>query len=431
MQSQIQQRRYTAVRLQLLISCLAFLILVSSGALPFAVPADAGASAASASTGAQNVDDPAACPTCSSLSDPAQPHLLAATYYSVRHHMRATLMLNNKGPQPLDVRPTLFGLSGARRFFPPVPVPGNSFREIDLRDWVGGDEAFQEGSLQVSYSGADLMLGAQVYLMDAEHSLVFEEKFAEPAVQFASPRLESVWWLPSHHCAVRVAVSNTTDEALSVTARVDGIAPRQDESLTFTLLAHETRVLDPLTDLAGAHGGTLKQVGGVSLTHTGAGGAVLARLFIDDADRGYSSWARFTDPAKGKANTYQGVGLRLGSVAGEPLTPVVVARNVGTDATTITGRMPYTLQDGTTGVVSLPALQLAPGGADTFNLTDALARSHIERNVASAGLEFEHTGAAGSVLLGAQSVSQSLDQVFQVPLWDIEAQRDGRLPVAD
>ena len=66
---------------------------------------------------------------------------IAHADYSVRAGMHATLMLNNKGPQPLDVRPTLFGLSGARRFGPTVIVLGNSFREIDLRDWVGDDES--------------------------------------------------------------------------------------------------------------------------------------------------------------------------------------------------------------------------------------------------------------------------------------------------
>ena len=142
----------------------------------------------------------------------------------LRAGMRATLMLNNKGPQPLDVQPTLFSLSGARMSVPTVTVLGNSFREIDLRDWVGSDEAFREGSLQVAYSGADLLLGAQVYLVDAARSLMFEEKFAEPSVQFASSRLESVWWLPSHHCRVRLVVSNTTDDVVGLTARVDGTA---------------------------------------------------------------------------------------------------------------------------------------------------------------------------------------------------------------
>lgn len=185
------QHRRTArtIRLQLLVSCIAFLALMGFGSLPAGVPVDAGASAASASQSTQDTDSSAACPTCSAPANTEQPHLLAATYYSLRHHLRATLMLNNKGPWPLDVQPTLFGVSGARRFFPTVTVPGNSFREIDLREWVAGDESFREGSLQVSYNGADLMLGAQVYLVDSERSLVFEENW--PSRPYSSRRL--VW----------------------------------------------------------------------------------------------------------------------------------------------------------------------------------------------------------------------------------------------
>lgn len=229
---------------------------------------------------------------------------MAATYYSLRENLNATLMLNNKGPQPLDVQPTLFSLSGARLPVPTVTVPGNSFHEIDLRDWIGDDDAFREGSIQVSYIGADLMLGAQVYLTDAAHSLVFEEKFSEPASQFASARLEGVWWLPSQHCTARLVVSNTTDAILTVNASARGTAPPQRAAERFNLLPHETRVLDILADLVGARGGTLSRAGGVSLTHSGAGGALLARLYIEDAEKGYSSWARFTDPAKGKSTTY-------------------------------------------------------------------------------------------------------------------------------
>ncbi|MCA1642395.1 MAG: hypothetical protein LC785_10700 [Acidobacteria bacterium] len=424
--SQPRRRTLLATRTQALVGCLALAALLVFGGAPLTAVrvTDAGVRAGVEASAAHASGGDLACPTCSAPADPSSTHLLAATYYSLRGDLRATLMLNNKGPQPLDVWPALFNLGGAPLPVPTVTVPGNSFREIDLRDWIGGDESFREGSIQVSYSGADLLLGAQVYLTDATHSLVFEEKFSEPAVQFASAQLEGVWWLPSPQTVARLVVSNTTDAALSVNARVDGTAPPQREPAQLNLLPHETRVLDLLADLVGSHGGALARVGGVSLTHSGAGGALLARLYVEDAEKGYSSWARFTDPAKGKATTYQGAGLRLGSVAGERLTPVVVARNVGADATTITGRVPYTLADGGAGVVELPALRLAPGEADTVDLTAALARrSHVERSVATAGLEFEHTGAAGSVVMAAQSVSQSLNHVFQVPLWDIEAQR--------
>jgi hypothetical protein len=351
------------------------------------------------------------------------PHLLAATYYSLKDDLRARLLLNNKSPHALEVQPALFNLSGVRLDVPAVTVGGNSFREIDLREMTGGRAEFAEGSLQVFYRGHDLALGAQVYLTDVARSLVFEEKLAELAEQFSSSRLEGVWWLPSHGGEMRLVLSNTTDASLSVTASVEGSAPPQHDPATLMLAPHETRVVDILRDLVGDRGGRLAQVGGVSLRHSGAGGALLARLLIREAERGYSSWARFTDPSKGKSSKYQGAGLRLGTVGGERLTPVVVARNVGSTETTISGRIPYTLDDGSTGAFAIPDLRLAPGEAGTVNVTGALAREHIERDVATAGLEFEYTGTPGSVIMSAQSISPSRTQVFQVPLWDIVAQR--------
>lgn len=44
--------------------------------------------------------------------DVDKPHLLAASYYSVKDNLTATLMLNNKGPEPVEVKPTLFSLTG-------------------------------------------------------------------------------------------------------------------------------------------------------------------------------------------------------------------------------------------------------------------------------------------------------------------------------
>lgn len=230
MKSSFQSRRPNTdtARSLVLVSCVALMVLIASGALPRAARVSgSGARAAGEAPASQPPGGDPAC--CSTPADAGKPHLLAATYYSVRPDLRATLMLNNKGPQPLDVQPTLYSLSGASLSVPAVTVPGTSFREIDLGEWIGGDDSFREGSLQVTYKGADLMLGAQVYLVDAAHSLAFEEKFAEPAAQFASARLEGVWWLPTHHCEARLVISNTTDAVLTVNARVDGRAPRQHE----------------------------------------------------------------------------------------------------------------------------------------------------------------------------------------------------------
>ena len=50
-------------------------------------------------------------PTCCG-QNPDKPHLLAASYYSVANGLAATLMLNNKGPQSIEVKPTLYSLTG-------------------------------------------------------------------------------------------------------------------------------------------------------------------------------------------------------------------------------------------------------------------------------------------------------------------------------
>jgi hypothetical protein len=79
-----------------------------------------------------------------------KPHLLAASYYNVKDNLTATLMLNNKGPEAVEVKPTLFSLTGERFDVAPVIVAGESFRNIDLRE-LGAlpGTFFEQGSIQL------------------------------------------------------------------------------------------------------------------------------------------------------------------------------------------------------------------------------------------------------------------------------------------
>jgi hypothetical protein len=129
----------------------------------------------------------------------------------------------------MDIGITLFNLDGARLIVPTITLQGNTARGFELRDWVGAaGSAFREGSLQVRYDGKDMELGGVVKLVDAEHSLIFDEELSEPGMEFASSRLEGVWWLPSHESEMRLVVSNTTDATVTTTVSVDGIAPSQE-----------------------------------------------------------------------------------------------------------------------------------------------------------------------------------------------------------
>jgi len=237
------------------------------------------------------------------------PHVLPASYYSLRGDLSATLTLNNKGPDPLDIQPTLFSLSGQRLDLPPVTVDGTSFRVIDLRQWVTSGAGFDEGSLQIVHYGMDMQLGAQVKLIDADHSLIFDEQLM--ANMAMSSHLEAVWWLRSHKCNVRLALSNTTDSALAATVRIDGIAPAQAAPSIINLAAHETRLINP-EDLARNGNGTLREIGGISIAHNGAPGALLARGFIEEASTGFSSSIEFWDPHMAVSSKLDGGGLRFG-----------------------------------------------------------------------------------------------------------------------
>lgn len=352
-----------------------------------------------------------------------QTYQLAFSYYTLREQTAATLTLNNKGPYPVEIKPVLFSLEGARLDVPPVTVGPTSHRVVDLSEWAAaGGPAFLEGSIQFTYEGKDLEVGGQVRLADAGRSLIFEEQVTRLESAYVSSRLEGVWWVPSRNSEIRFILSNTTDSALEVSVDVSGVTPKPKLPLSLSLGPHETRVADLLALVGGAHG-KLKETGSISVTHSGAPGALLARGLVRDAGIGFSTFTEFTDPSKYRSARLHGAGLRLGRAVGEDLTPVVVARNLGTRAVTLTGRIPYTLGNGTARAVTLPPLRLSAGEVRSVELHALTRGGGFGTEVASAGLEFEHTGRPGAVIMSALSVGAGGNQVFRVPVFDPSAQR--------
>lgn len=354
-----------------------------------------------------------------------KPHLLAASYYTVNNGLSAKLLLNNKGPRPIEVKPMLFSMGGEKYEVASVIVEGNSFQILDISGWIGAvGPQFQEGSIQVFHLGRDLVIGAQIYLEDDAHSLAFEEKFSEPAT-FHSSQLRGVWWLPSQKGKVFLALSNTSDSAVTATARADGQRPRRGGSIRVGLAPHETRLLNVQEDLFGNGSGAMSRLGGISVEHNGPAGAVLARSFAQESDSGYSLAVQFTDPQGAKSSAYQGAGLRLGAAGGETLMPVVVAYNAGAEETIVTGRMPYATSDGNTAEVPLPEVRLSPGESREVDVASTARAAGVPMDVSAAGLEFEYSTGPGSVQMTALSVGVSGNQVFRVPMWDVPAQRSG------
>jgi len=354
--------------------------------------------------------------------DANKPHSLFGSYYSTQNGMTATMLLNNKGNQPLEVRPTIYNMSGQAIEIPAVWVEASSFRFVNLKEWAEmGGESFSQGSVRLFHVGKDLVLGAQIYLTDEANSLSFEEKLAE-FDNFDSRRFEGVWWMPSRQAEVQIVLSNTTDAPLSVTARLAKRPHQTNDAQLIQLGAHETRVLDLRQDFAGGEHFAKSEIVALSLEHAGAKSALLARAMVKEATNGYSNVVQFSNPNTGKSREYQGVGFQIADVNGEQLAPVIVARNLGSEVATVRARVPYTRINNTTGVVELPQTKLRAGEMTLLDTHKVKQRSQQEQ-IQIAGLEIEYDTAPGSVVVNAHSVSTSGNQVYRVPLWDPLGQR--------
>ena len=352
-----------------------------------------------------------------------KPHVLAGSYYTLKDNFSAKLLLNNKGPTPIEVSPTLFSINGERFDAPAITVEPNSHQFENFNDWanIAGDH-FREGSIQLFHRGKDLVLGAQIYLTNETDSLSFDEKLTELGKP-GSSMLEGVWWLPAPKGAVKFLLSNTSDTTLSVSTIIRGKSPQREAETVVDVAPHETRVLDIGRDLLGREQGAMSSFGAISIEHNGGPGAILARAMALDATLGYSLPIQFLDPMKSKSNTLQGAGLRIGRAGRETLSPKVVAFNASETATTLSGRIPYTTTEGTHGEIILPHIQLSPRETEIIDIAPYVQVHGVSDNVAAAGVEFEYTGELGSIVTSVFSVSRTGSQVFRVPLWDIAAQR--------
>ncbi len=363
---------------------------------------------------------PAAKPCCGQTENAVETFTLVGAYYSLKNGQDTILMFNNKGPQPLVVSPAFFSLSGDRLDIPALTIPAKSYQEFDLRVLLANNlPQYREGSLQMSHQGGRLQLGAQFKIL--KQGMLFDEQFIQPATRFPSTRLESVWYLPSSQAETKFILSNTTASSVTATVAVNGTSLRQNQPAIIQLNAHETRVLDILQDLVGQqNGGTLKKDGGISINHTGAAGAIMARILISEPSTGFSSVVNFTDPTTPLSSKMNGGGLRIGSIGNDELKPIVVARNIGTEPTTVKGKIPYTDAGGEVAFVTIPDVQILPNKSKTINLSQEIEAANIPADVTFAGLNLEYSTAPGTVVMNAQSVSRSGQQVFQVPLLDPE-----------
>ena len=59
---------------------------------------------------------------------------LTATYYNLRGGLTTTLMLNNKGGQPILAMPTFYSMAGTRLQLAPITVAAASYLDVDMHN---------------------------------------------------------------------------------------------------------------------------------------------------------------------------------------------------------------------------------------------------------------------------------------------------------
>ncbi len=340
-------------------------------------------------------------------------HTLSATYYRINSNFESVLMVSNQGPNPMPVRVSLFNLSGEQFDLPLVVLNGKEVKAFNLRNYIQSPN-FNEGSLQVTYEGKRLELGGVVQNVDANRSLMFDEELSETKY-FASTKLEGVWWTKWTAVNMSLAVYNTTSYPITANVAITGTSPNQINPKTIFLQPHQTRVFD-IDEIVGLNNSSLSTVGGISISHNGLKGGILARGLIFNTQNGYSNVIEFSDPAKPKSTKIDGVGLRIGAINGQPLTQGIVARNVGDTRVRLKGYLSYKKQN-SSGEIVIPDVWLNAGEVKEINISALLSSNNITNALAS-GLHFEHNGLPGKVLVSAQSVSQDGNNIFRVPFRD-------------
>lgn len=342
---------------------------------------------------------------------PEKTHNVVAAYYNVENFPTAELLLNNKDIVAREIRPTLYNLNGNVLEIAPVIVEANSHRLIDLNEWANlGGASFRQGSLKLFHTGKDLNIGSQVYLADVKNSLSFEERFIELG-KFDSRRFESIWLMPDNQTQVTVILSNTSEETLEVSAKLSRRPQHSGTIQIFTLLPHQTRVLDLRKDFDDGNQFANAEIVGLSLTHSGEKSALKAHGQIKNTNKGYSNIISFSNPNTAKSSELYGTGLHLGTINKEELTPIVAIKNVGSVRTNVTAKFPYTRTDGTTGTVNINSINLQIGEMRLLNLNRVIQRSRQEQ-IEIAGIEIvADTPNAGSILVNAQSVAENYNQV--------------------
>jgi hypothetical protein len=346
---------------------------------------------------------------------------LLVPFWSLEDGFTSSIVLNNTSGFPVVVYPTLYSEGGKALSIPTILIPAGQTTTLGLADWIvaarGGSE-FRRGSLILAYDAAESFLIGQAQVTNLATSVVFDVP-AEMPMGFVSSRLEGLWWRMGNSRAFLV-LSNMSDESALVSVSMTGGKNGESTPRSLKLEAHQTTTLDPTLVATDASG---LQAGGISISHTGKPGAVLAFVGLADAAVGFSAQVRFEDPearaslALAAAHLLVGAPDVPGFANGAVFKSIALLRNASEEPIDVKSAVSF-VSSGTPRTIILPSRRLLAREIQSLDVADSLRLVGVRGPVTGVGLTLLSTGRPGALIAHASSFDQTGNTVFEVPMKD-------------
>lgn len=367
--------------------------------------------------------------------EPVMEQMTDIPYFTLRDGMNSTLTLNNVGPTSTPVTVTIYNTEGKAQVLTPITLAPHSFKQIELRDVVVGDD-FDSGNLSVAYTGISMGVTCQVSVSNPDKRISFESRDVwgqqdmQDMMSSMSKSMSGILWLPQDSAEGFLAVTNVGKNKTTVQVLI-GSKPK-----TVTLYSRETRLVK-LSDESGQHGPGASLV---KLQSDGMPGDVVTTGFVLDLKRGYSSAFTLFDAGLARSSHLAGAHLRIGKPEqsegfpeGTQFRSPLLLANVGTGSVMAHVSVDYTVQIGQDqnggndakknstktvqkhAVIKVKDLTIAPGDVQRIELSDALVGLG---QIVEAGVDVDYDTPPGTLIGHLVSVDQSGDYSFEVPVKD-------------
>jgi hypothetical protein len=358
---------------------------------------------------------------------------------------RSTIRISNQlATTEIDAVPTIYMADGTAWDLPSVHLAKSGVSTVDINDAIANapDSIRQHlstyGSARITYQYAwQGAVYATISILDLVRSLDYTVSFVFPPDQGKGEtflpkelragrdaangtRYEGLWFREGHNGGGFLALSNTTDFALSADVQLSGM--RNNEDRKAVIQGHSTVLLD-LRDMFGTDD---TRVGGITITHSGKSGALQVIGGLEDLTTGYSANMPLVPIiAKTKTSTssvrqYGSAGLmvneqnsRLGFPDGVRFVPYAFFRNLSAEARTVHVVAYYAEGNTTTPTrsIALPDLTLQPGQAQELNVRDVMKN---RPEISDISLLITYTGDYGDILSATGSTDGTGNYVFPV-----------------